>query len=125
MPTLRSATPAINAQTKKITSAHEPGTVMAEPALPARALDAATPRMGSAAIASKAKNQTAKRVLEFRRPTILRRIQAKRPMAMPSSMQLSMLSADIRASAFRFRAAIICLLVPVGLSLFQELAEAV
>jgi hypothetical protein len=45
--------PAITAHTKKISSAHELGIVMAEPALPARALGAATLSIGSAAIAGR------------------------------------------------------------------------
>src|SRR5580704_6354566 len=109
-PTLNNATPAIAAHTKKMSSAHALGTVMAEPALPAldkRALDVATPRTGSAAVATKAKNHTANRVLEFRRPTNRKSTQAKSAMPTPSSMQFSRLAAEIRATSFRLNAAII------------------
>src|SRR5580692_461869 len=110
--TLSNATPAIAAHTKKMSSAHALGTVMAEPALPAldkRALDAATPRNGSAAIATKAKNHTANRVLEFRRPTSLKSTQAKSAMPAPSSTQFSKLAAEIRATSFRLNAVVILL----------------
>src|ERR1700731_2065315 len=91
-----------------MSSAHELGTVMAELATPAGAEpEEVTPSIGSAAIESKAENHTANRVLEFRRPTRRRRTQANSPMAMPSSMQFSMLSADIRARWFRLSAVVI------------------
>jgi hypothetical protein len=64
-------------------------------------------------------------VLEFRRPTTRSRSQAKSPMAMPSSMQLSMVVADTRARWSRFSGAVIYMLfVPLGWGLFQQLAQA-
>ena len=64
-------------------------------------------------------------MLEFRRPVTRSRIQANRPMAMPSSMPFSMRSADSWASWF---SCVIYLFSPVfrivRLRLFQQLAEA-
>jgi hypothetical protein len=124
MPTRSSSTPAIAAHTIKISNAHELGTVMAETPLPAGAECEATPRTGNAAIASKAENHTANRVLEFRWPTTRSRIQAKSPIAMPSSMQFTRLWVDIRTSWFRVNGVIIYLFIPVWLCLFQQLPQA-
>ena len=110
----------MTAHIKRMSSAQAPGTVMAdEPgcAEPETALST-----GSAAIASNAENHTAKRVLEFRRPVTRSRIQANRPMAIPSITPFSMRSADNWASWFN---CVIYLVSPVlWLRLFQQLAQA-
>jgi hypothetical protein len=87
---------------------------MAEPTPVREEPEVAIPITGRAAMASKAENHTANRVLEFRSPITRSKIQAKSPMAMPSSMPFSMLEVDIRIKWFRLSSAIIicsCLFV--------------
>jgi len=123
MPTLSSNTPAIAAHIKKMSSAQEPGTVMADE--PACAEPETALSTGSAAIASKAENHTASacwscavrlRAAESRQTDRWRYLQSCRSACAQRANWASWLSCVIYllSPVFRF----------LRLGLFQQLAQA-